>query len=125
MLDLDAISPDTREILLRFQWAKTRYDGLELMFGDSVPSGEYGLAITREYFEAKEALLKITEPGLASLVRLAHQSLDGIENLTTTETAVRREVARRWDIQQAAEYELLQISYQIDDLFPRFIRSIN
>ena len=124
-MDLDALSPETRGILLRFQWAKTRYDGLELMFGDSIPSGEYGAGITKEYFESKEELFKITEPGLASLVRLAHQSLDGVDNLNTTETAVRNEVARRWAVRQAAEYELLQISYQIGDLFPRFNRSIN
>jgi hypothetical protein len=124
MSKIDELSEDTKDILLVWQDKKARYDYIKLVFGINLPHDDWSTKIQFDYMDARKLLLEMKEPGLASLARLANQTIAGVEDGCVTDEEVQDEIRRRTNVQQAAEFELLQLSYEIADLFPRFNRRI-
>jgi hypothetical protein len=121
---INELSEDTKDILLVWQDKKSRYDHMKLLFGINVPQDDWSTRIHFDYMDARKLLLEMKEPGLASLAKLANQTIAGVEDGCVTDVEVQDEIRRRTNVQQAAEFELLQLSYEIADLFPRFNRRI-
>jgi hypothetical protein len=112
--------------LLRFQWAKVRFDGMQLLYGDDqYGDNDWSRKVWDDYLAARKEIREIRQPEIAALVRQAHQGLKGVEDGCTADDEVRQELQRRFDLEQQAEHALLEVSYRFGDHFPRLSRLIN
>ena len=110
------LSPETKDLLLRFQRAKIQEDNAPLF--DLKLS--HCAAIQTEYFESQRSLLDASEPEIVRLARYVNPSWRDLD----IDTDFARADVRSRKIYEA-ENELIRISYEIAILFPFLPTTIN
>jgi hypothetical protein len=121
---------EDEQILLRFQVAKTKLDGLKL-FGLAYPEApidgpfpdtKWISDIWTEHFKAREELKSVPEAGIAGLAAIACQELFLPDD--PPEEEWQRARSRQNEVERA-EQELLEISLKIADYRPECMRLVN
>jgi hypothetical protein len=122
-------SRKTRDILLQWQQAKVRQDSIDLFFPVSVRTGEEPSAetlsvrdrVNQEFYVALQSLKEIDEPELMPLIVCIHQPLPDVNIKTRDGYATFTKLATE---RGKAMQKLVQISYQIEDLFPLMSKAV-
>jgi hypothetical protein len=110
------MQPFEDEILLRWQNAKVRFDGMQLFGLDLQP-------VWKEYIEAREALTAVHDETVAALAKIANRPPYLPDDEFTIEAYERAKVRRAESMQ--AEEKLLEISIRIKDLRPDVLKRIH